>query len=109
MHDEHRTPARIDGLGHPIFGSLDSPGWPADSRLARVFGGDGEYTPWPKWADHQFTEPFRDGENAYVCHPYRLSASAYVDFIRLELAGFHVSVTGKSIYYPGSTVRVTIY
>ncbi|WP_144836293.1 hypothetical protein [Kocuria rosea] len=108
----NRGMSRFDGLGFPLHGSTAPEPWPHSGRLMKALNPgdeDRHLARYPSWADHQRIERRAGKATRYVCHPYVLSTEAFHDFIRLREAGWRVWVTGKSVYYPGGTIRVEIW
>lgn len=100
---------RADGQGYRIPGSLTREYWP-QTLLRTICPATELLGEWyPQWCDHPAIERRRSEPTLYVCHPYHLGPAAFRDLLTLDEAGWRVSVTGASIYYPGATVRVAIW
>ncbi|WAL46793.1 hypothetical protein [Rhodococcus pyridinivorans] len=99
---------RADGQGFTIHGSQTREAWPR--TLLRIIRPATEsLEEWhPRWCDHPCVERRQGDPTLYVCHPYNLGPDAFRDFLTLEDAGWCVRVTGRSVYYPGATVRVEV-
>lgn len=76
--------------------------------LRKILGIE-EYGCSPHWFDHN--EKWRDldsNEVCYVSHPYGLLSEDFAQFKQLKKHGWNVDITGRSHYYPGTTIRLVI-